>query len=152
MKRSPVCGKPTCRFLRAGPQGEADGTASFPCEYPEEPATLKVTYKDEAENTTVKAPCLGSTNEPDAEPGNLCATRGSGIPKEPTDGEVKFIQFTTPFGEEFKSGTSLSSESDQGRVGMLLQFRTTKFNAAGTETIPTAIHFQAKGSWAVRAN
>src|SRR5262249_43796638 len=61
-----------------GPQDQAIGPVSMPCEYPEEPATETVTYRNEPESLAPKAPCLGSPNEPTAEPGNLCVYRGVG--------------------------------------------------------------------------
>jgi hypothetical protein len=125
---------------------------SFPCEYPGEPHSLKLQYKPESENGLVKAPCLGSTNEPDAEPGNLCVTRGSGNPKEATDKSAAFVGFTTAFGEQKKAGETLSAATDLGRVGMLIQFRTTTFEEAAPKTVPAEARLNAKGSWAVRAN
>jgi hypothetical protein len=94
----------TIMIPSGGLQGQANGVVSLPCEYPGEPASMKLQYKDEAENTLVKAPCLGDTREPDAEPGNLCVERGSGVPKEPADKDAKFVTFDTPFGDEKKSG------------------------------------------------
>src|ERR1700730_9031762 len=114
------------------PQAESDGVVSFNPQYPAETSSgLKVTYRNEPESLSPKTPCLGSVNEPTAEPGNLCVYRGSGIPKEPTDTDAKFIGFATPFGEQVANGGALSPESDQGRTGMLVQFRTNKFETPG---------------------
>ena len=133
------------------PQAESDGVISMPCEYGIEPKTEKVTYRTEPESLAPKAPCLGSVNEPTAQPGNLCAYRGSGKAKEPQDKEAKFVAFDTPFGEEFANGAELNKETSQGRTSMFIVFRTTTFTEP-TTTVPAAAFLDARGSWAVRSN
>ena len=135
----------------AGPQAESDGALTMPCEYGLEPKTETVTYRNDPESLAPKAPCLGSVNEPTAQPGNLCAYRGSGVAKEPTDKDAKFIGFDTPFGEEVANGTLLNKETDPGRQGMLLVFRTTQFAAAPVTVTESAL-LDARGSYAVRSN
>jgi hypothetical protein len=69
---------------------------------------VKVTYRNEPESVLAIKHCLGSPDEPTAEPGNLCLYRGAGTPKEPTHKNAKFVHFVSPFGEEFNSGTTLT--------------------------------------------
>ena len=134
-----------------GPQQESDGLASFGIPYPEE-TTLKLTYRNEPESLMPKAPCLGSVNEPTAEPGNVCFYRGSGVPKEPTDVKAKFTGFVTAFGERKASGETLSKEgSGTARNGIGISFRTEEFIDAAPITVKEAAHLTARGSWAVTA-
>jgi hypothetical protein len=93
-------------------QEQADGVISLPCEYPGAGHSPTTSTRTKRKNTTVKARCLGSTNEPDAEPGNRCVERGSGVPKERADQDAKFVTFDTPFGEETKPRETLPGETD----------------------------------------
>lgn len=145
------------------PQTQANGVASFPIPYPEEgnftPPNLKATYRNEAEAIAPRAPCLGSTNEPVAEPGNLCVYRGEGIPQEHAfepgfahDENAKFVAFQLPGGELRKSGELLPTESIT-LSSLMIVFRTDEFNErTGEVTLAKPAHLTAAGSWALTAN
>jgi hypothetical protein len=134
------------------PQQQVDGVASFNPPYPTAPATLKVKYKNEKESgETTVPPCLGSTNEPTAEPGNFCAYRGAGVVVESKDKNAKFVTFEDGNGEEFTSGSTLPNEVFTGNLGLRIAFRTTQFSTTPT-TVTEATELNAGGGWALTAN
>jgi hypothetical protein len=146
------------------PQTQADGVASFSIPYPESgnfltAPNLKATYRNEAEAVAPRAPCLGSTNEPVAEPGNLCVYRGQGIPQEHAalpgfahDENAKFVAFQMPGGKLLKSGELLPTESIE-LSSLMIVFRTDEFNEkTGEVTLAKPAHLTAVGSWALTEN
>jgi hypothetical protein len=110
-----------------------------------------VTYRNQTEAGSPKAPCLGSVNEPTAEPGNLCAYRGVASPKEPEDKGGSFKQFRSAFGQEFASGASTPVEGQLSQHGMTLVFTSNNWLATGTETLKEVVSVYAQGSYAVTA-
>lgn len=132
------------------PQTQADGVVSLPIPLAEE-EKVKVVYRDEAQALQPKGPCVGSPNEPVAEPGNLCVYRGSGFgSKEGEDKNVKFFDFQDAVGDSITSGGE--TEGAAGHTGILIVFRTTEFNASGKPVIlAKEARLTASGSWAVTA-
>jgi hypothetical protein len=132
-----------------GPQTQADGVVSFPTPLARG-EKVKFTYRNEREALEPKAPCLGSVNEPVAEPGNLCVYRGgagSGS-KENEDKNAKFVQFEDFFGETIKE----TGEANSGDLGVLIVFRTNEFATEGPHlTLAKEAQLTAAGSWAVTA-
>jgi hypothetical protein len=132
-----------------GPQTQADGVVSFsiPLARGEK---VKFTYRNEREALEPRAPCLGSVNEPVAEPGNLCVYRGgAGFgSKENEDRNAKFVQFEDFFGETIKE----TGEANSGDLGVLIIFRTNEFATEGGHlALAKEAHLTASGSWAVTA-
>jgi hypothetical protein len=132
------------------PQTQADGVVSLPIPLAEEEKII-VTYRNEAQALQPTAPCLGSPDEPVAEPGNLCVYRGSGFgSKEIEDKNAKFFDFQDAFGHGIASGTA--TEGVAGHTGILIVFRTNEFNAAGNPvTLAKEAHLTASGSWSLTA-
>jgi hypothetical protein len=138
-------------------QEQADGEVTFPLPYPEEPATLKVTVRNEAESLGPKAPCVGEQNNPTVtEPGNLCIYTGVGAVKEPAEKGAKYTGIENALGEEIITGGAktgeCNKESDNCRLGVRVVFRTNKWSQAGTETMGETTVLNQAGSWAVKAN
>jgi hypothetical protein len=132
-----------------GPQTQADGVVSFPTPLARG-EKVKFTYRNEREAIEPKAPCLGSVNEPVAEPGNLCVYRGgAGFgSKENEDRNAKFVQFEDLFGETIKE----TGEANSGDLGVLIIFRTTEFGIEGAHlALAKEAELTAAGSWAVTA-
>ena len=132
-----------------GPQTQADGVVSFPTPLPRG-EKVKFTYRNEREALEPKAPCLGSVNEPVAEPGNLCVYRGgAGFgSKENEDRNTKFVQFEDFFGETIRE----TGEANSGDLGVLIIFRTNEFGVEGAHlTLAKEAELTAAGSWAVTA-
>jgi hypothetical protein len=142
-----------------GPQEQANGVISFHPNYPLQPSTLKLTYRNEVEALAPKPPCVGSPNEPTAITGNLCVYRGASKLKEARDkgiiepGAEIEKTFTYPNGEGLNNGEACNNETSHCTLGVLLVFRTTGFNDE-TEVGLTAesAYLNASGSWAVTAN
>jgi hypothetical protein len=134
-------------------QAETQGVVSFPIPLKVN-EQVKLNYRTEEQSTTPTAPCLGSVNEPIAEPGNLCAYRGGGGfgSKEKNgasiDKNANFARFEDFFGESFIETGLLNS----GDLGVDIVFRTTEYSE---ETPVTSLKAEAilnaKGSWAVTA-
>jgi hypothetical protein len=132
-----------------GPQTQADGVVSFPIPLARG-EKVKFTYRNEREAIEPKAPCLGSVNEPVAEPGNLCIYRGgAGFgSNENEDKNAKFVQFEDLFGETVKE----TGEANSGDLGVLIVFRTNEFALEGThQPLAKEAKLTAAGSWAVTA-
>jgi hypothetical protein len=132
-----------------GPQTQADGVVSFPIPLAKG-EKVKFTYRTEREALEPKAPCLGSVNEPVAEPGNLCVYRGgAGLgSKENEDRNAKFVQFEDFFGETINE----TGEGNSGDLGVLIVFRTNEFATEGPRlALAKEAHLTAAGSWAVTA-
>jgi hypothetical protein len=132
-----------------GPQTQADGVVSFPIPLARG-EKVKFTYRNEREALEPRAPCVGSVNEPVAEPGNLCVYRGgAGFgSKENEDRNAKFVQFEDFFGETITE----TGEGNSGDLGVLIIFRTNEFAAEGGHlTLAKEAHLTAAGSWAVTA-
>jgi hypothetical protein len=142
------------------PQEEADGVVSFSPQYPHEPSSLVVTYKNEAESKVPNVPpCLGSPNEPAAVKGNLCVYRGEQAGSETEDKNI-----TEP-GEEVTPGGAFripksgfivnkglcNQEGNECQTGFGVVFRTAQFANPST-TVTAASYLDAFGSWAVTAN
>jgi hypothetical protein len=147
-----------------GPQAEADGVVSFSPQYPKEPSTLKVKYKNETESQSPVLPCIGSPNEPVAQKGNLCVLRGLQKGKEAEDKNITepaaiplpWGTFSTPNGEFIPNGGECNAENGQCQNGVLVIFRTAQFGEAGgggePKTVTAASYLNVSGSWAVTAN
>jgi hypothetical protein len=139
---------------------QAEGKLSFYLPYPEGKA-LKVTYRDERESAEIaRPPCIGTTIELSAEPGNLCVLRGPGTPTEANDKGVEdkpsevgtgSLKFRDALGDEFASGTATSAEGNQPLHGMSIAFRSRQWSSTGTATLAEVVSMAAKGSYAVTA-
>jgi hypothetical protein len=140
----------------SGRQQQSNGVVSFPIQYPGEPATLSAYYKTEVNNVKLENGCLGSVDEPTAEPGKLCIQRGNAPPKETTDLNASFKGFFNPVGEGGLIATNptptFSGEVDATRTGLMVVFRTATFNEATPEKVAAESGLIASGSWAVTAN
>jgi hypothetical protein len=143
------------------PQHEEDVPITFNPRYPLEPHTLKIKYLNEAEALAAKVePCLGSTNEPTANAGNLCVYRGATKPAEaagdkgilePKEIPAPANTFVTPGGEFLAQGAECNKENGQCQTGVSVVFRTKGFTeAVGNTTEPT--YLNARGSWTVTGN
>jgi hypothetical protein len=112
--------------------------------------TARFIYRTAAESTKPEAPCLGSVNEPVAEPGNLCVYRG-GVgfgSRESEDKNAKFVQFEDFLGETIKE----TGEANSGDLGVLIIFRTNEFATEGARlALAKEATLTAAGSWAVTA-
>jgi hypothetical protein len=143
-----------------GPQAEADGVVSFNPQYRGQPATLTLTYKNEAESLSPASPCLGAPNEPIAVKGNLCVYRGSSVAKEVADKEIIEPQnevspagtFADPLGEFFENKSTCVNETPHCNSGVLVIFRTKGFVEEGGGTVAGPAYLQARGSWGLTAN
>jgi hypothetical protein len=132
-----------------GPQTQADAVVSFPI--PLGPGFKpKLVYRNETQALEPKSPCLGSPNEPVAEPGFLCVYRGGNFgSKESEDANAKFLGFQDPLGQNI---TQANEGVNFGPVAVLIVFRTTEFNAAGEPlTLAKQARLTASGSWALTA-
>jgi hypothetical protein len=132
-----------------GPQTQADGVVSFPTSLARG-EKVKFTYRTEREALEPKPPCLGSVNEPVAEPGNLCVYRGgAGFGStENEDKNAKFVQFEDFFGETITK----TGEANSGDLGVLIIFRTDEFAIEGAHlALAKEAELTAAGSWAVTA-
>jgi hypothetical protein len=140
----------TMRATSGTEQAETQGVVSFPIPL-KVGEKVKLNYRNEEQSKTATAPCLGSVNEPLAEPGNLCVYRGGGgfgSKEKGIDRNAKFARFEDFFGESFTE-TGLANSGDQG---VDIVFRTTQYDE---ETPITSLKAEAilnaKGSWAVTA-
>jgi hypothetical protein len=147
-----------------GPQAEADGVVSFSPKYPLE-TSLKLNYLNEAEALAVKTTiCLGSTNEPQAERGNLCVYRGAQKPAE-AENDKEIVEpgaepvagvlgdtFATPAGEFIHNKVECNKENGQCQTSLLVVFRTKGFTSGPIGTVAAPAYLDARGSWAVTAN
>jgi hypothetical protein len=131
------------------------GLVSFPIPLKvNEEVTLN--YRTEGESLGAIAPCLGSTDEPTVEPGNLCTYRGgAGLGSKetgagPIDANAKFVRFEDLFGEVIEKTGGVGN---QGDLGVDMVFRTTEFKEEGAVVTSLAkeASLNAKGSWAVTA-
>jgi hypothetical protein len=125
---------------------------SFPIRLKKGTGVTTLTYKPEPVAEEPARPCLGTVEEPTAEPGNLCVYRGSfkgGL--EAMDKNAAFFQFSTPRGE------NSTLVKRPGFLGEAIVFRSRentpvfKEEVGETEpgTITNAAYMEAFGSWAV---
>jgi hypothetical protein len=142
----------TMRAAKGTEQAETQGVVSFPLPL-KVGEKVKLNYRDEEQSKTPTAPCLGSVNEPIAEPGNLCVYRGgagSGS-KEKGEGSIdnnaKFFKFEDFLGESFTE-TGFANSGDEG---VDIVFRTNQYNETTPITLLKEAILNAKGSWAVTA-
>jgi hypothetical protein len=135
------------------PQAQADGVISFPIplQKSEELAGLKIVYRNAEQVLKPTAPCLGSTDEPVVEKGNLCVYRGgAGVGSQETIDkgvESKNPGFESIFGEKLTE-----IEASKGRLGLDIVFRTKQFNTTpggAPATLTENAYMVAHGSWAV---
>ena len=86
--------------------------------------------------------CLGSPNEPVAEPGYVCVYRGGfkGI-LEKEDKNAKFFAI-------YAAGGNINETASSGQ---LIAFRTTEFNEGVIEPIAKEAFLAAGGGWSVTA-
>jgi hypothetical protein len=140
-----------------GPQQQASGAVvSFSPKYPEEPSSLTVTYRNEAESKGVVPPCLGGPNEPQAVKGNLCVYRGEQAGGEAEDKNIteptaSAQAFGVPKGAFIANKGACNQEGHECQVGFAIIFRTAQFASPSTVTT-AASYLNASGSWAVTAN
>ena len=112
-------------------------------------------FRNEAQSKEPEVPCVGTTNEPEAEAGFLCVYRGGNTGwEEKEDENAKFALFFdaqgNPQGEEGKEGS---------KMGELAAFRTTApaFAEGCKSPVSTACkvtassYLSAGGSWSVKA-
>jgi len=128
-----------------GRQEAAIGTASYPFELnkTEKPT---VVYRDETNSHAPTPPCVGSVNEPHAEPGFLCFYRGGNFGFLEKEDTGVFDDFYTPEGG--KQATATSKEG--ARSGALIVFTTKEFEEEfPIEAIKESSYVSAAGSWSV---
>jgi hypothetical protein len=131
-----------------GPQTQTAGVVSYPVRL-KKGAVILEKYVNEKEIETPKAPCLGSVNEPKAEPGNLCVYRGGNFGSlEEQDKNAAFAFFENPRGANF------STTAEAGVLGTLILFRSTEFVEEGPPIVElkaehSPVILNANGSWAV---
>jgi hypothetical protein len=128
------------------PQVQAMGVVSYPIELCPGEAIVesKLHYLNEPESETVGAQegCLGSTEEPIAEPENLCVfTGGFKGSVEKLWKNVKFNGILTDSGTQKAAGAS----------GQEIQFRTKTYGELKVEKLTEEAFMSAGGSWAVTA-
>jgi hypothetical protein len=140
---------------KGGRQTQVQGVVSFPIPLKvNEEVTLN--YRTEGESLGAIAPCLGSTDEPVVEAGNLCTYRGgAGLGSKetgtgPIDANAKFVRFEDFFGEVIEKTGGVGN---QGDLGVDMVFRTTEFKEEGAlvTSLAKEASLNAKGSWAVTA-
>jgi hypothetical protein len=145
----------TLRAAAGTEQGQTQAAISYPFALKEKEA-VKLTYRNEPQSIVPTAPCLGSTDEPFAEPGNLCTYRGgaeagskeTGSEVGNIDKNVKFTNFASAFGEEITT-TGLANAGDET---IDIVFRTAEFSKEkAIEKITLESNLNAKGSWALTA-
>jgi hypothetical protein len=112
-----------------------------------ETSTITATYRPESLSEKPEPPCLGSVNEPIAEPGNLCVYRGGNFgSEEKQDKNASFNKFEFPNGK-------FAGPLETGNIGTLVVFRAPNagFKEEGTapETLKTPAYLSAGGSWAL---
>jgi hypothetical protein len=120
------------------------GVASFPLRL-KETATITAKYRNEKESEAPEPPCVGSQNEPFAEPGFLCVYRGGNFGSlESQDKNAKFFNFEKPNGQLLIPG-------EVGVLGVLIAFRSNQFTEEGTTPakLTAETYLDAGGSWAV---
>jgi hypothetical protein len=145
----------TLRAPAGTEQGQTQAAISYPIALKEHEA-VKLTYRTEPQSTAPNSPCLGSPDEPFAEPGNLCTYRGgaeagakeTGSEVGNIDKNVKFTNFADALGEEITT-TGLANA---GVGGIDVVFRTDEFSKEiAIGKIALESNLNAKGSWAVTA-
>ncbi len=128
-----------------GHQAETIGVVSYPI--PLNPH-YKVTavYRNEAQTNEPEAPCLGSAEEPGAEPGFLCIYSGEAFGEKESEWEnAEFFGFQSPGGR-----TTSGLESKGGILGESIVFRSKEFNEeAPILHIKAQAYLNTGGSWAV---
>jgi hypothetical protein len=133
------------------PQAQADGAISFPITLPAKILAANVKYLNEkqvGEPGSIPG-CIGSGQEPIAEPGFLCVYQGATATVGSLESEWKEAKF---FGLEDPVGNLNMNAAGKpsGLIGELVVFRTNTFTEAPS-TIPAAASLTAAGSWAVTA-
>jgi hypothetical protein len=127
------------------PQIQAIGLASYPIRL-KETAALNATYRPASVAETPEPPCLGTVDEPVAEPGNLCVYRGIQFgSEEAQDKNAKFFNFESPNGKFVVPG-------EVGVIGELIVFRSDQFVEEGKvpAKITAETYLSAAGSWALQ--
>jgi hypothetical protein len=117
----------------------------------------KATYKNQLQSEqTTTPPCLGTVNEPSAEPGNLCVYSGAPLGGlEAQQANMAFFQFVEP------SGVPFTTSAKVGVLGEGVEFRSTENEPAFKEEAPAAgesgygvithsAYMSTLGSWAVQ--
>jgi hypothetical protein len=120
------------------------GAISFPLRLAET-ATITAKYANEKEGEVITPPCIGTPNEPVAEPGFLCVYRhGNFGSMETQDKNAKFFGFEKPSGQFLIPG-------ETGVLGALVVFRSNQFTEEGTTPakLTAETYLDAGGSWAV---
>jgi hypothetical protein len=128
------------------PQVQAMGAVSYPIELcpGETIEESKIHYENEPESEVVGSQpgCLGSTEEPIAEPGNLCVfTGGFKGSVEKLWKDVKFFNIASNQG-----GIKVAGASGQEVI-----FRTKQFGETKVEKLTEEAYMSAGGGWAVTA-
>jgi hypothetical protein len=135
----------TMSAATGAPQQQSMGVASYPIRL-KKGAIITETYVGEKAAETPKAPCLGSVNEPKANPGAFCAYRGGNFGSlEEQDKGAAFAFFENPRGANF------NTTAEAGVLGTLILFRSSAFTEEGTTpaTLTETTYLNAAGSWAV---
>jgi hypothetical protein len=141
-----------------GVQQAANAALSYPIPLKVN-AAVTVTYRTEPQSTTPSAPCLGSPDEPFAEPGNLCTYRGGAEPgtKELPGAEIgnvdehaAFSSFADALGEEIPN-LGKTGLANAGDIGINIRFRTSEFGKETPVKVAAESNLSAKGSWALTA-
>jgi Collagen triple helix repeat (20 copies) len=136
-------------------QVQTQAAASFPIKLKTNEA-VTLTYRNEEQSLAPAPPCLGSAQEPLAEPGNFCTYRGGntagikekGVEVGNIDKNAKFFAFNGANGEHITK-TGLANEGDES---VLLVFRTNEFSEeTPIDKIALESNLNAQGSWAVTA-
>jgi hypothetical protein len=133
-------------------QQQYESPISFPIRL-KEGELVKANYRtaQETEASTITPPCLGSVDEPLAEPGNLCVYRGQSLGGlETQDKNAAFFGFTDPVGEN----STISGHV--GELGEMILFRSVHNSPSFKEevgeepgVITQGAFMEGGGSWAV---
>jgi hypothetical protein len=136
-----------------GPQTQSDGVVSLNIPLPEEEAgVVQLVYRNEEEATEPTKPCLGSANEPTAEPGFLCVYRGNNFgSKENEDLNAKFVGFQDAVGNFPIAATREGNGFGAGTVLVVFRTEEGNFDGAPLASIAKQARLTASGSWAVTA-
>jgi len=108
---------------------------------------VNAVYRDEVNAHAPTPPCVGSVNEPHAEPGFVCFYRGGNFGSlESEDTNAAFFNFAQPEG-----GFQTTPTAKEGaRSGEIILFRSTPFDEEPPETEVTEnAYLSAFGSWSV---
>jgi hypothetical protein len=145
----------TINVSAKGPQEQVDAPASYAiplCEtYTTKTEGVKTgktqaVYRTSKEAEAPEPPCVGSPNEPIAEPGFTCFYRADQFgQKESEDKNAGFAVL-----QDFDGNVTVAGEEAGGLIGENVVFRTKEFNAE--KPISEIVKFAqltASGSWSV---